>query len=62
MLEFHCHMLDERGDILFPTDIIAESLDAAIQDAFRILHTSNEGATSLERVCGFEVWHEPSAL
>jgi hypothetical protein len=61
MLEYHCHMLDERGEILFPADIIAETLDAAIRHAFSILHTSNESASSSERVYGFEVWREPSA-
>jgi hypothetical protein len=61
MLEYHCHMLDEHGEILFPADLIAEALDAAIREAFRILHTNNEGAAPSERVCGFEVWREPSA-
>jgi hypothetical protein len=59
MPDFRCHMLNERGDILFPADLIAESLDAAIRDAFRILHTNNEGAARSERVCGFQVWREP---
>jgi hypothetical protein len=61
MPDFRCHMLDERGDILFPADLIAESLDAAIRDAFRILHSNNEGAARSERVCGFQVWREPLA-
>jgi hypothetical protein len=61
MLDYHCHMLNERGDILFPADIIAETLDGAIHHAFRILQTSNEGAPPSERVYGFEVWREPPA-
>jgi hypothetical protein len=61
MLDYHCHMLNERGDILFPADIIAETLDAATRHAFHILQTSNEGASPSERAYGFEVWREPSA-
>jgi hypothetical protein len=61
MLDYHCHMLNERGDVLFPADIIAETLDGAIRHAFCILQTSNERASSSERVYGFEVWREPSA-
>jgi hypothetical protein len=60
MLDYRCHMLNERGDVLFPADIIAETLDAAIRHAFNILHTRNEGASSSEQVYGFQVWREPS--
>jgi hypothetical protein len=61
MLDYHCHMLNERGDIIFPADIAAETLDAAVRHAFNILHTSNAGASSAERVYGFEIWREPPA-
>ena len=54
-------MLNERGDIIFPADIAAETLDAAVRHAFNILHTSNAGASSAERVYGFEIWREPPA-
>jgi hypothetical protein len=54
-------MLNERGDILFPANILAKTLDAAIRDAFRILHATNCDTSSSERFCGFEVWQEPFA-
>jgi hypothetical protein len=58
---FRCQMLDEHGHILFPADIVAESLHIAIQRAFQIRDTRNEAASSSERVYGFKVWHDPSA-
>jgi hypothetical protein len=58
MPDFRCHMLDERGDILFPADIVAETLDAAIRHAFDILRTSNQDASSSRRVYSVEVWSE----
>jgi hypothetical protein len=41
MPNFRCHMLDEHGDILFPTAIIAETVSAAIRHAFEILESNN---------------------
>jgi len=60
MPDFCCHMLDERGHILFPADIIAESLETAIQHASDILHMSNQ--SSSRRVYSFEVWSGTSRL
>ena len=55
MPDFRCHLLDERGDLLFPAELSVESLDAAIQHAFGILHSSNE-ASSSRHVYAVEVW------
>ena len=42
MPDFRCNMLGKRGDIIFPTDITAETPEAAIRRASDILHTSNQ--------------------
>jgi hypothetical protein len=61
MPDFRCVMLGERGSILFPSDITAESLDAAILYASNILHTSNQSSSS-RQVHAFEVWSGTSRL
>jgi hypothetical protein len=38
---FRCHILDEHRDILFPADIVAETVSAAIQQGFEILESNN---------------------
>jgi hypothetical protein len=55
MPNFRCHMLDERGDTLFPADLSADTLEAAILHAFDILRTSNEHSSS-RHVYAVEVW------
>jgi hypothetical protein len=55
MPDYHCKMLDERGNTLFPADITAESLEMAIRHATDVLHTSNQSLAS-RRVYAFEVW------
>jgi hypothetical protein len=61
MPDFRCHMLDERGDTLFPADLTVDSLDAAIRHAFDILRTSNEHSSS-RHVYSVEVWSGQSRL
>jgi hypothetical protein len=61
MLDFRCNMLDERGHTLFSADIAAENLEAAIEHAADILHTSNQ-STSSRRVYSFEVWSGTTRL
>jgi hypothetical protein len=50
-------MLGKDGEVAFPIDIVAGSLDTAIRCAFRILHESNAFSSWLY---GFKVWHEQS--
>jgi hypothetical protein len=61
MPDFRCHMLDERGDTLFPADLTADNLEAAIRHAFDILRTSNEHSSS-RHVYAVEVWSGTSRL
>jgi hypothetical protein len=61
MPDYCCKMLDERGGVLFPSDIAAENLEAAIRHASDILRTSNQSASS-RRVYAFEVWAGSSRL
>ena len=46
MPDFRCNMLDEHGHMLFPAEIVAENLDAAIQHASVILRASNQSSSS----------------
>jgi hypothetical protein len=39
-------MLDEHGHMLFPAEIVAENLDAAIEHASAILQASNQSSSS----------------
>ena len=57
MPNFRCYMLDEHRDILFPTDIIAETVSAAIRRAFGILESNNLSPLSFRQVYAFEVWN-----
>ena len=61
MPDFRCNMLGKRGDIIFPTDITAETPEAAIRRASDILHTSNQYSSS-RWVYAFEVWSGTSRL
>jgi hypothetical protein len=61
MPDFRCHMLDERGDILFPADLTVDTVEAAILHAFDILRTSNEHSSS-RHVYAVEVWSGSSRL
>lgn len=56
MPDYRCHMLDQRGNILFPSDVIAESLDAALRGAFDIFRRTNEAPSVTRRAYAFEVW------
>ena len=56
---FRCQMLDRHGDVLFPADIVAETLDIAVQQAFHIRQARNQDAAASERVYAFRVRHDP---
>ena len=56
MPDYRCNMLDQRGDVLFPADVVAEDLAAALQHAFDVLHKSNQRAPLSKRVYALEVW------
>jgi pyruvate/2-oxoglutarate dehydrogenase complex dihydrolipoamide acyltransferase (E2) component len=53
---FRCHMLDEHRNILFPADIVAETVSAAIQQGFEILESNNRRPLPSRQVHAFEVW------
>jgi hypothetical protein len=59
MRGYRCQMFGEDGEVILPTDIVAESLDTAVQCAFRILHASNERGAGSSWIYGFKIWHEP---
>ena len=61
MPDFCCRMLNERGAIVSSADIIATNLEAAIEQASALLHTSNQSGPS-RRVYSFEVWSGTSRL
>ncbi len=56
MPDFRCTMLDARGDVLFPADIVAETQTSAIQHARGIQRMSNKASSASNWVCAFEVW------
>jgi hypothetical protein len=56
MPHFRCDMLDECGDIVVPTDILAESLGAAILQASRIQNAKNRVASPSRWIHSFESW------
>jgi hypothetical protein len=62
MPDYRCQMLDERGVVLFPADIVAETLDDALRHAFDILRMSNQAPSASRRVYAFEVWAGSSQL
>jgi hypothetical protein len=55
-------MLDQRGNVLFPADIVAQDLEAALRHAFEVFHKSNRSASLLKRVYALEVWAGPTKL
>jgi hypothetical protein len=61
MPDFRCHMLDERGDVLFPAELTVDTAEAAILHAFDILRASNEHSSS-RHVYAVEVWSGTSRL
>jgi hypothetical protein len=62
MPEYRCNMLDRRGDVLFPADVVAEDLEAALRHAFDVLRKSNLSSVSSNRVYALEVWAGTSRL
>jgi hypothetical protein len=62
MPDFRCNMLDQRGDVLFPANVVAEDLEAALRHAFDVLRKSNQGASLSRRVYALEVWAGTSKL
>ena len=56
MPDYRCNMLDQRGDVLFPADVVAEDLSTALQHAFDVLRQSNQGTPLSKRVYAIEVW------
>jgi hypothetical protein len=46
MPDFRCTMLDVRGDVLFPVDIVAETQASAIRHARDIQRMSNATSSS----------------
>ena len=62
MPEYRCNMLDQRGSVLFPADIVADDLEAALRYAFEVLRTSNQHASLSTRVYALEVWAGTSKL
>jgi hypothetical protein len=62
MPDYRCCMLDHRGNLLFPSDIVAESLEAALRSAFELLRQTNEAASVTRRAYAFEVWAETSRI
>lgn len=62
MPDFRCNMLDQRGNVLFPADIVAQDLEAALRHAFEVFHKSNRSASLLKRVYALEVWAGPTKL
>ncbi len=62
MPDYRCNMLDQRGDVLFPADVVAEDLSTALQHAFDVRRQSNQGMPLSKRVYGLEVWAGTSKL
>ena len=61
MPEFRCNMLDRRGEVVFPADVVAEDLAAALQHAFEVLRTNVPSSPS-KQVYALEVWADTSKL
>ena len=59
--EFRCNMLDDDGEILFPADIVAETLFIAIQCAFDNIRRFNVVAVA-KRAYAFEVWTDEGTV
>jgi len=58
MPSYCCNMLDKFGHVIFPADIVAESLSAAIRHASQILETCNHATSHSRRIYAFEVWSD----
>ena len=56
MPDYRCNMLDQRGDVLFPADVVAEDLASALRHAFAVFRESNQGTPLSKRVYALEVW------
>jgi hypothetical protein len=61
-MQFRCNMLDQRGDVLFPADVIADDLETALRRAFDVLRTSNQIASLSKQVYALEVWADTRKL
>jgi hypothetical protein len=61
MPDFCCKMLNERGAIVSSADIIATNLEAAIEHASALLHTSNQSEPSRRVYCTCSSWFGPRA-
>jgi hypothetical protein len=63
--EFRCNMLDDDGEILFPADIVAETLSIAVQYAFDNIRRFNAVAVAVavaKRAYAFEVWTDEGTV
>jgi hypothetical protein len=56
MPDFRCNMLDQRGDVLFPADVVADDWEAALRHAFDVLRKYNHESSLSKRVYALEVW------
>ena len=59
---YRCNMLDQRGDVLFPADVVAEDLATALHHAFDVLRQSSQGTPLSKRVYAVEVWADTNKL
>jgi hypothetical protein len=62
MPDYRCNMLDEHGNVLFPADVVAENLEAALRHAFDVLNRTNIPSSPSRRVYALEVWSGTSRL
>lgn len=58
MPNYRCDMLDMCGDIVLPTDIVADSLRATILKASRIQYARNRLSSPSRLIHAFEIWSE----
>jgi hypothetical protein len=55
MPEYRCNMLDQRGAVLFPANVVADDLESALRHAFDVLRTNKPSSPS-KQVYALEVW------
>ena len=55
MPQYRCNMLDQRGDVLFPANVVADDLESALRHAFEVLRTNKPSSPS-RQVYALEVW------
>jgi hypothetical protein len=55
MPQYRCNMLDQRGDVLFPANVVADDLESALRHAFDVLRTNKPSSPS-KQVYALEVW------